>query len=107
MIIFNKYIIIENYSNKITGMVTNQLSVSVETLNFILEKLNDKKITRHEDKKIFRVDQILSVNTRNCRYVGNKTELKPHLQVKFTSYDENGPICISILLDNYRDIIQL
>jgi hypothetical protein len=110
MIIFNKYIIIENYSNKITGMINNPLSVSVETisvetLNFILEKLNDKKITRHQDKKLFRVDKILSVNTRNCRYVGNKTEVKTHLQVKFTSYDENGPICISILLDNYRDII--
>ena len=89
-------------------MLKNQIyleTISVETLNFILEKLNDKKITRHEDKKIFRVDQILSVNTRNCRYVGKKTELKTHLQVRFTSHDEIGPICISILLDKYRDII--
>lgn len=81
--------------------------ISIEILNFILKKLNDKKITRHKDKKIFRVDKILSVNIRNCKYVGKKTEHKKHLQVKFTSHDEYGPIYISISVDKYRDIIHV
>lgn len=86
------------------------MNLSVSTLNLILEKLNNikVKVIRNKNKKIFRIDKILSVNTRNCKYVGGKNNIenKIHLQIKFTSPDENGIICISILLENYDDLIQ-
>jgi len=85
----------------------NHLNVNI--LNLILKKLNNNKIIRNQNKKIFRVDTILNVNTRDCIYVGGKNniEIKKHLQIKFTSLDENGIICISILLDKYNDLIKI
>lgn len=85
----------------------NHLNVNI--LNLILKKLNNNKIIRNQNKKIFRVDTILNVNTRDCIYVGGKNniEIKKHLQIKFTSFDENGIICISILLDKYNDLIKI
>jgi hypothetical protein len=74
-------------------------NISVKLLNLILKKLNDKKIIRNPKVNVYNVDKIISVNTRMCRYVGdiNNTKLKKHLHVKFTSPDENGTICLSIL----------
>jgi hypothetical protein len=85
----------------------NKYDVSVKTLGLLLKKLNDNKNTRHREKKLFRVERILSVKTRNCRYVGTNTQVKSHLQVKFISPDEKGIICVSILTDKYKDLLQI
>ena len=70
-------------------METKYDALSVQNLKLILIRLNDKKSPDRE-KKIFNVDKIVSINTRNCVYVGCETpEPKPHLHVKFTSPDEN------------------
>jgi len=83
----------------------NKYDITVKTLDMILKKLNDNKNTRHREKKLFRVEIILSVKTRNCRYVGTNTQVKSHLQVNFISPDEKGIICVSILTDKYRDLL--
>lgn len=82
------------------------INISVKILNLILKNLNNKKVVRNSDIKIFAVDKIVSVNIRMCRYVGdiNNTKLKKHLHVKFTSPDESGTICLSVLLDTYNDL---
>ena len=70
------------------------------------KKLSEKKSTRHIRKRIFSVDKILSVNIRQCKYVGGEnTEIKQHLYVKFTSHEEEGNICMSVLLDNYSNLL--
>ena len=81
--------------------------INVETLNRILEKHSKYKTTRHSIQKIYRVTDIKSVSLKQCKYVGNpsKTEPKTHLQIKFTSPDESGLICMSILLDKYREFV--
>ena len=85
-------------------METKYDVLSVQNLKLILMRLNDKKPPSCK-KKIFNVDNIVSVNTRNCVYVGCETpEPKPHLHVKFTSPDEHGIICLSVLLENYCDL---
>jgi hypothetical protein len=73
-------------------------------LNLLLARMTDRKVIRNT-KKIFQVDKIIDVKTRSCKYVGNNTEDKTHLQVKFTSTDEKGTICVSVLLDRYVDIL--
>jgi hypothetical protein len=92
-------------ANKMANkMETKYDALSVQNLKLILIRLNDKKSPDRE-KKIFNVDKIVSINTRNCVYVGCETpEPKPHLHVKFTSPDENGIICLSVLLEKYRDL---
>ena len=87
-------------------MEINSLDLSVEKLKSILSRLNKEKKTRNDRKKIFIVDQILSVNTKNCLYVGNgdKKTNKTFLHVKFTSLDENGTICLSVSLYKYNDL---
>ena len=85
-------------------METKYDVLSVQNLKLILIRLNDEKAPSC-NKKIFNVDKIVSVNTRNCVYVGCETpEPKPHLHVKFTSPDEHGIICLSVLLENYCDL---
>ena len=85
-------------------METKYDVLSVQNLKLILMRLNDKK-TPSSNKKIFNVDKIVSVNTRNCVYVGCKIpQSKTHLHVKFTSPDEHGIICLSVLLEKYRDL---
>ncbi len=80
--------------------------INTETLNLILKKLNENKITRHHEKKIFRIGEILSTKIRTCKYVGtSSSQAKSHLQVKFISPDEKGIICVSILTDKYCDLI--
>jgi hypothetical protein len=83
----------------------------INILNSILKQLNNKKINRNKNKnkKIFGIDKILNVNTKDCIYVGGKNnlEIKKHLQIKFTSPDENGIICVSVLLDKYNDLIKI
>ena len=83
-------------------MENKYINLSSENLKSILIKLNKQKITRHHKNKIFNVDKILSINTKKCLYTGNKNEYKTHLQVKYTSTDENGIICLSVLLDKYN-----
>ena len=84
----------------------NVSNLNVRQLNKILEKLSEKKSTRHIRKRIFSVDKILSVNIRQCKYVGGEnTEIKQHLYVKFTSHEEEGNICMSVLLDNYSNLL--
>ena len=74
--------------------------LSVQMLNLLLDQLNLRKVTRHKYKKTYRVNQIVSVNKTKCKYAGskngNKLEIKQHLEVKFTSPDENGIICMSL-----------
>ena len=88
-------------------METNSFDLSVDRLKSILSRLNKQKKTRHDRKNIFSVEKILSVNTKNCVYVGNgdKKTNKKFLHVKFTSLDENGTICLSVSLDEYEDLI--
>jgi hypothetical protein len=87
------------------SIVNNYLNITI--LKFILKTLNDRKVGGKVNKRIFRVDKILTMNKKNCKYVGgiNNIEIKTHLEIKFTSPDENGTICISILLDKYQDLI--
>jgi hypothetical protein len=78
--------------------------LSVQNLKLILIRLNNKKVPSR-GTKLFNVDKIVSVNTRNCVYVGCETpESKTHLHVKFTSPDEHGIICLSVLLEKYCDL---
>jgi len=88
-------------------MNNNNIIFNIGMLNIILKKLNDRKKCRNINKKLFNVDKILSINTKQCKYVGgtNNMETKIHLEIKFTSPDENGIICISILLDQYNDLV--
>lgn len=83
----------------------NQITAKI--LMLILKSFNDKQIVRAKNKKMFTVDQILSIDTKNCKYVGSEKGmvLKPHLQIKFTSPDEPTPICMSILLEKYSHLI--
>ena len=85
----------------------NNININIQMLNIILKKLNDRKKCRNINKKLFNVDKILNINTKQCKYVGgeNNIEIKTHLEIKFTSPDENGIICISILLDQYNDLV--
>ena len=87
--------------------MNNNININIPMLNIILKKLNDRKKCRNINKKIFNVDKILTINTKQCKYVGgaNNMEIKTHLEIKFTSHDENGIICISILLDQYNDLV--
>jgi hypothetical protein len=86
-------------------MENTYIDLSLQNLKLILIRFNENKYTRHQNKKIFNVDKILSVSTRNCRYVGNDdTKNKTHLDVKFTSLDENGIISLSVLLYKYIDL---
>ena len=90
--------------------------LSVQKLKLILIRLNNKKVPSRgtrlfnvdktsRERKLFNVDKIVSVNTRNCVYVGCETPgSKPHLHVKFTSPDEHGINCLSVLLENYCDL---
>ena len=78
--------------------------LSVQNLKLILIRLNNKKAPSC-GAKLFNIDKIISVNTRNCVYVGCKIpQSKTHLHVKFTSPDEHGIICLSVLLEKYRDL---
>lgn len=63
--------------------------ISIKTLDLILEKFNNEKVTRTDTKK-FNITKIISVNIRNCGYAtsNKKVEIKTHLHVKFTSPDE-------------------
>jgi len=81
--------------------------MNVETLNRILEKHSKSKNTRHTNQKIYRVTDIKSVYLKQCNYVGKTSnpEPKTHLQIKFTSPDELGLICMSILIDKYFEWI--
>lgn len=85
----------------------NNININIPLLNIILKKLNDRKKCRHINKKLFNVDKILTINTKQCKYVGgiNNIEIKTHLEIKFTSFDEDGIICVSILLDKYNDLV--
>ena len=88
-------------------MYNNYTQINATMLSLILKKLNERKLNRHTNKKIFRIGKILNINTKSCKYVGgvNNVEIKTHLEIKFTSPDENGMICMSILLDKYKDLI--
>jgi len=88
-------------------MENKGIQLNVKILSRILKKLNDIKVIRTRNKKIFTVNEILSVNMKKCRYVGGEqnTEWKTHLHVKFMSPDENGPIYVSVLLDKYQDLL--
>jgi hypothetical protein len=85
-------------------METKYSEKDVQMLRQLLQKLNEKKTTRHTPK-LHRISEILSVNTRLCTYVGGKNhrENKTHIQVKFLSPDEQGIICVSVLLNKYRE----
>ena len=85
----------------------NNININIKMLNIILKKLNDRKKCRHTSKKLFNVDKILNINTKQCNYVGGtiNIEIKTHLQIKFTSPDQNGIILISVLFDKYNDLV--
>ena len=84
----------------------NTYNIRTKTLNLILKRLNENKITRHKEKKMFRIGEIISSNVRTCKYVGtSSSEYKTHLQVKFTSPDEKGIICLSLPIHKYFQLI--
>jgi len=85
-------------------METKYNEKDIQMVQQLLQKLNENKVTRHTPKS-YRIGEILSINTRLCTYVGNHHENKTHIQVKFTSPDEHGTICVSVLLNKYRELI--
>jgi hypothetical protein len=87
--------------------MNNYNNIDISILNLILKKFNDIKKNKNNIKKIFRINEILNINIKSCKYVGGKNniEIKTHLEIKFTSPDENGMICMSILLDKYKDLV--
>jgi len=83
-------------------------TLDIKMLDLVLKKLNEKlndKKKRNKNMSALKIDKILSINKKNCIYTGNKNdkEYKSHLEIKFTSPDENGIICLSVLLDQYSD----
>ena len=89
------------------NLVSISPPINVETLNQILEQHSKYKKTRHSIQKKYRVTKIINVSLKPCYYVGKtvKTKQKTHLQIKFTSPDESGLICMSIPIDKYLEII--
>lgn len=87
-------------------METKYNEKDVQMVRQLLQKLNEKKITRHTPK-LHRIGEILSVDTRLCTYVGGKNhhENKTHIQIKFLSPDEHGIICVSVLLNKYQELM--
>ncbi len=85
-------------------METKYNEKDIQMVQQLLQKLNEKKVTRHTPKS-YRIGEILSINTRRCTYVGNHHETKTHIQVKFTSPDEHGMICVSVLLNKYQELM--
>ena len=80
----------------------------METIRLLLARHNEKKQIRAKLKKVHQVDKIISIKKRNCKYVGGEREgIHQHLEVKFTSQNETGIICMSVLFEKYEDIIQM
>ena len=85
-------------------MENTYIDLSLQNLKLILIRFNENKYTRHENKKIFNVDKILSVSTRNCRYVGNDdTKNKTQLDVKFNSLDEKFKLTYPVIIKPSRE----
>jgi len=79
----------------------------METVRLLLARHNAKKQTRAKFKKVHQIDEIVSMQTRNCRYVGGEREgMQTHLEIKFTSSNESGLVCMSVLLEKYGDIMK-
>ena len=88
-------------------------SISVSTitnnhLNMILTRLKDKFRYRNKEKttnKIYEIERIENVYTKVCKYNQKQLNEKTHLVIRFTAKDEDGIICLNLLLDNYEDLI--
>ena len=82
--------------------------ITNEILDKILQQHSQYKRTRHRTQKIYNINQILNIHLKHCLYTGkspNKSQYKTHLQIKFTSPDECGTICMSIPLEKYQEVI--
>jgi hypothetical protein len=90
-------------------------TLSLSTINnkhliMILTRFNDKFRYKDNEKKstnkMYDIDKIEDVYTKVCKYTQDKINEKTHLVIRFTVKDEEGIICLSVLLDNYNDLIQ-
>ena len=90
-------------------------TISLSTINnkhliMILTRFNDKFRYKDNEKKttnkMYDIDKIEDVYTKVCKYSQDKINEKTHLVIRFTAKNEEGIICLSILLDNYNDLIQ-
>ena len=78
-------------------------NLNIKHINLILQSLHEKKSLRYRNRAIFNIDKILSINIQKCKYVGGiNTEIKKHLNIKFTLLGEKGTVCLSVLLDDYK-----
>jgi hypothetical protein len=85
-------------------------SINNKHLIMILTRFNDKFRYKDNEKKttnkMYDIDKIEDVYTKVCKYTQDKINEKTHLVIRFTTKNEEGIICLSILLDNYNDLIQ-
>lgn len=90
-------------------------SLSLSTINNkhlikILMRFNDKFRYKDNEKrptnKMYDVDTIKDVYTKICKYTQDEINEKTHLVIRFTAKNQDGIICLNVLLDNYNDLIQ-
>jgi|LauGreSuBDMM15SN_2_FD.fasta_scaffold152208_2 hypothetical protein len=85
-------------------------SINNKHLIMILTRFNDNFRYKDNEKKttnkMYDIDKIEDVYTKVCKYTQDKINEKTHLVIRFTIKNEEGIICLSILLDNYNDLIQ-
>ena len=77
-------------------------------LNMILTRMNEKFRYRNKEKttnKIYDIKQIENVYTKVCKYNQDKLNEKTHLVIRFRAKNEEGMICLNLLLDKYQDLI--
>lgn len=88
-------------------MNININDMDIHKLNILLRKFDSKFRYKNGNKKTIRynIDQIKDVYTKLCKYTNNENNFKMHLIIKFTLKNEDGIICLNLLLDNYQDLI--
>ena len=83
-------------------------SINNNNLIMILTRLKDNFRYRNKEKttnKIYEIERIENVYTKVCKYNQDKLNEKTHLVIQFTAKDEDGIICLNLLLDKYQDLI--
>ena len=83
-------------------------SINNNNLIMILTRLKDNFRYRNKEKttnKIYEIERIENVYTKVCKYNQDKLNEKTRLVIQFTAKDEDGIICLNLLLDKYQDLI--
>jgi hypothetical protein len=83
-------------------------------LNRYKEKFRRRHIPRNtsyevtKNQPIFRINEekVISAYISKCVYVNDKNEEKKHLNIKFISSKENATVHLSLLLDDYIDLLK-